>query len=251
MVFQLEKRMSNHVQFSLNYTWSHALDYGVNGTTGVGSNALIDPRNVAYPGTYGNSNYNVPNRLTFNSVFQSPWQATGWKKYLVEGWQVSPVVQVQAGLPYSATDYTTYPTVYVGTQAYSGIGSGMLGVAGSSQIPYTERNGYRQPNTYVFDLRLSKAFKVRERYNFEFTADGFNLFNHNNVTGVSTTSAYQMSNPKAGVAGTTTNPTLTPNSGSYVGAAGSQTSLFGVSSSGNSNFVYSPRQLQMGVRVTF
>ena len=251
MVFQLEKRMSNHVQFAMNYTWSHALDYGVNGTTGVGSNALIDPRNVAYPGTYGNSNYNVPNRLTFNSVMQSPWHATGWKKYLIEDWQMSPVVQIQAGLPYSVTNYTSKPVMFVGTQKYTGIASGMLGTGGSSQVPFTERNGYRQPNTYVFDLRLSKGFKVRERYNFEFTTDIFNLFNHDNVTGVSTTSAYQMNNPASGTAGTTTNPTLGPNSGSYTGVVGSQTSLFGVPSSGNSNFVYSPRQLQMGVRVTF
>ena len=248
LVLQLEKRLSNHIQFSANYTFSHALDYGVNGTTGASTYpAYVDPHNIKYA-QYGNSNYNVPNRFTLNSVILSPWQAQGWKKYLVEGWQASPVVQIQNGLPYSVTTYSSYyPIAYAGTQEIQAISSGMTGSGGSYQIPGTERNGWKQRGTFVFDLRLSKKVTISERYNLEFTADGFNLANHNNITGITTTAAYTGSTAAGGT------PVLSPNASSstIAGAAGSQYTLFGVPNSGNSNFVYGVRQLQLGARLTF
>jgi hypothetical protein len=255
LVLQLEKRMSNHIQFSANYTFSHALDYGVNGTTGASTYpAYVDPHNIKYA-QYGNSNYNVPNRFTLNSVMLSPWQAQGWKKYVVEGWQASPVVQIQNGLPYSATTYGFYPVAYEGTQEIQGVSSGVTGTGGSYQIPGTERNGWKQRGTFVFDLRLSKQVTIGERYHLEFTADGFNLANHNNITGINTTAAYSATNPAKPAVGTPSTtiavPLLSPNSSAYTGAAGSQSSLFGVPNSGNSNFVYGVRQLQLGVRLTF
>ena len=123
----------------------------------------------------------------------------------------------------------------------------MLGAGGSWQIPGTERDGYRQPPTYVFDLRLSKQFTITEGYKLEFSADGFNLFNHRNVTGVSSTSAYSISSPTAGTTGTTTNPTLIP----YSSAVTNGASQFMVPSSANSNFVYGTRQIQIGFRLLF
>jgi hypothetical protein len=44
---------------------------------------------------------------------------------------------------------------------------------------------------------------------------------------------------------------LSPYTSEITGAAGSQSSLFGVPSSGNSNFVYGTRQIQLGVRLLF
>ncbi len=253
-VIQLEKRMSNHVQFAANYTWSHALDYGVNGSTSASTYpAYVDPHNIKYA-QYGNSSYNVPNRFTLSAVLQSPWQAQGWKKYLVQGWEASPVLQIQNGLPYSATTYSFYPSVYQGTQEYQSVGNGMLGAGGSYQVPGSERNGWQQPATYVCDLRLAKQVTLGERYHVEFTADGFNLFNHRNVTGISTTAAYTGSTatPAAGTpASTITAPVLSPNTSYVSGAAGSQSSLFGVPNSANSNFVYGTRQIQLGARLTF
>ena len=254
LVIQLEKRLSNHVQFSANYTWSHALDYGVNGSTSASSYpAYVDPHNVKYA-QYGNSSYNVPNRFTINAILQSPWQAQGWKQYIVNGWQASPVVQIQNGLPYSATTYSFYPVTYAGTQEYQSVSNGMLGAGGSYQIPGSGRNAWQQPATYVFDMRLAKEVTLGERYHLKFTADGFNLFNHQNVTGISTTAAYTGSTvkPAAGTpASTISNPVLSPNTSYVLGAAGSQSSEFGTPNSANSNFVYGTRQIQLGLRLLF
>lgn len=243
---QVEKRFSNHVQFSANYTWSHALDNGVNGTTGAGTDNLIDPHNPGF-GLYGDSLYNVPNRFTLNAILEAPWKHSGWMKYLVDGWQAAPVVQLQNGLGNNIQTATSYPNVYVGTQEYQTPGGGMLGAGGSYQIPGTERDGYRQPNTYVTDLRFSKEFPITERYKFQFSADGFNIFNHVNVTGVNTTSAYTITSPSSGTAGATTNPTLTP----YTSAVSNGTTLWNVPTSANSNYVYGTRQIQFGVHFLF
>ena len=76
-------------------------------------------------------------------------------------------------------------------------------------------------------MKLSKIFKIHERYSLEFSGEGFNLFNHKNVTGTSTT-AYILS-------GTT----LTYQTG------------FGVPNTANSNFVFNTRQVQLGLRFKF
>ncbi len=254
LVIQLEKRLSNHVQFAANYTWSDALDYGVNGSTSASSYpAYVDPHNIKYA-QYGNSSYNVPNRFTVNAILQSPWRAQGWKSYIVQGWQASPVVQIQNGLPYSATTYSFYPVAYQGTQEYQSVSNGMLGAGGSYQIPGSGRNAWQQPNTYVFDMRLAKQVALGERYHLEFTADGFNLFNHQNLTGIATTAAYTGSTLKPATGtppSTITNPVLSPNTSFVQGAAGSQSPEFGRPNSTNSNFVYSTRQIQLGLRLLF
>jgi hypothetical protein len=246
-VFQVEKRMSNHVQMAMNYTWSHALDNGVNGTTGAASTpSLIDPANKDYS-VYGNSIYNVPNRLTINALLEAPWHHSGALKYVLDGWHAAPMMQMQNGLPYSAQTASATPAQYVGIQKFTGVSTGMLGSGGSFQIPGTERDGWRQPPTYVGDLRLSKQFPVYEQYKLEFSADVFNIFNHSNATGINTSSAYSISNPSSGTATTVNSPTLLPNSNAVV----SNSSMFGVPSSANSNFVYSTRQIQFGLRLTF
>ncbi len=253
LVIQLEKRMSNHVQFAMNYTWSHAIDDGVGENTNASSYATyVNPLNVKQY-EYGNSTFNVPNRFTFYSVLQSPWSASGWKKYLVEGWEASPVVQMQNGLPYSVTTYSSYyPLQYVATsptksQEFQSVAQGMLGAGGSYQMPGTGRNSWQQPATYVFDLRMAKQVTLAERYKLEFTADGFNLFNHRNVTSIYTTAAYTGATTSA--PGTSTSPVLSPYN--YVGAAGSQSSEFGLPNGANSNFVYGTRQIQLGARLQF
>jgi hypothetical protein len=217
----------------------------MNNTTGAGTSNFIDPRNPKF-GMYGNSLTNVPNRFTFNAIVQAPWQHQGWLKYAADGWQAAPMVQIQNGLGNTLSLGTAYPTQYVGTSEFQSIAGGLLGAGGSYQIPGTERNGYRQPSTYVVDMRLSKQFPIYEQYKLEFSADGFNLFNHRNVTGVSATSAYTLTNPTAGVAGTTATPALVPYNVTTSGA-----SEFNVPSSANSNYVYGTRQIQLGLRLTF
>jgi hypothetical protein len=214
MSVQANHRMSHHLQFSANYTWSHALDNGVNGQTFTATNSLFNPFDVN--SDYGNSIYNVPNRFVVNAIMTSPWKVNGFMKWLANDWEIAPVYQIQNGLPIS---------VGVSGNAPGGTVSGINGSGGANRI--LSRNSIRQPATWITDLRVSKSFAVTERYKFELLTDFFNLANKQNVTGVNTT-GYILS-------GTT----LTPNA------------VFDTRTSSNSNFVYSPRQIQLGARFHF
>src|SRR5260370_8353196 len=99
--------MSHHMQFSASYTWSHALDNGVNGTTFSDTNDFLDPFNINRD--YGNSSTNVPNRFVFNGILDSPWRLGGLVGPLPHHCDLSSVYQVQKRLPYSAVSSANSP----------------------------------------------------------------------------------------------------------------------------------------------
>jgi hypothetical protein len=244
LVAQFAHRLSNHIQLNANYTWSHALDYGENSTTGTSTNALLDPNNLR--ADYGNSNQNIPNRFVINAVATSPWQYRGWKSYLLNDYEASPSYQEQTGLPYSYGTSGTLSTAFLPTGNLSGVSSGVNGSGGAARLPGFDRNALNQAGTKVFDLRLSKRFNVTERVKLELLGEGFNLFNHQNVTGVNST-AYTV--------GTTTNAAkaVTGNTLTFnTNASNASQPLFGaVTSTNSSGFAYSPREVQLGFRAQF
>jgi hypothetical protein len=94
-------------------------------------------------------------------------------------------------------------------------------------IPELGRNSRQYPRTMVVDLRAQKDFALTEKYNLELIGEAFNLANHQNVTQVNTT-GYTFSG---------TNLQYNP-------AAGTP-------QNSNSNFAYSPRQVQLAIRLMF
>jgi hypothetical protein len=241
---QAEHRLNHHVQFSANYTWSHALDNGVNGTTFTATNAQLDPFNLTKE--YGNSIYNVPQRFSLNAVMDSPWHVNGWTKWLANDWELAPILQVQSGLPYSAFVTGNAPNTAAGNITQSGIN----GSGGTNRLDIG-RNTFQQPGTLIPDIRFAKKFPIKERYSLELIGDFFNIANKQNVTGVNTTaysivSSGTVTTPGGSVACSATSPCLSADVNSNTFAP-----VFGTNTSSNSNFVYSPRQIQIGARFHF
>jgi hypothetical protein len=242
LVAQFTHRLSHHVSVNANYTWSHALDYGENNTTGASATSLFDPTNIRLD--YGNSNQNVPNRFVAFAVVDSPWHVHGPLGYLANDFEISPDFQVQTGLPYSVniSGSSSTLTVTPGSPVQSLITtSSYNGSGGANRVPVFNRNAFQQPETYVVDLRASKRVVVRERYSLEFLAEAFNLANHQNVTSVNA-SAYTVSDVLQ--------------SGSKTIGAGNQllpysTPFSQITATDNSNFAYNIRQLQLGLRLQF
>ena len=175
------------------------------------------------------------------AVATSPWKASGWKSYLVNGYELSPSFSAQNGEPYSATvngSPTNLATSGSVTGYITGTSTGFTGSGGSTRIPGFQRDTFELPKTYVLDLRGSKRFTIRERYNLEFLAEAFNLPNHQNITATNTP-AYAF--------GTATGANGQPYSTltQYTGAA------FGSVGNSNNNMIYTPRQIQLGVRLQF
>jgi hypothetical protein len=245
MVVKVDHRMAHNLQFQANYTWSHALDYGQNNTTFTTVNAVLDPTNLRTD--YGNSGQNVPNRLVVTAIATSPWHAKGWMSYLLNDFEFSPSFAAQNGVPYSAS--ISGATTNLADSAYpsgfaTGISNSYNGTSftfGSVRAPILHRNAFRQPPTYVMDARVSKRIVYRERYQLEFLAEAFNLFNHQNVTAVNTT-VYSI-----GATRNLVTPSLSVNTLSASTANG----VFGAPTNSNSNNIYTPRQLQLGARIRF
>jgi hypothetical protein len=237
LALQVNHRLSHHVQFMANYTWAHALDSGVNGQTFTATNAVLDPKNPNKE--YGNSIYNVPNRLVLNAVMQSPWKYQGWAGHLLNDWTFSPVYQIQNGLPYS---------VNVSGNAPGSTVSGINGSGGTNRVDIG-RNTFTQPNTWIGDIRVSKAFKVREKYSVELLGDFFNIANKQNVTGVNTTGYFVSTGNVATAGGTVACSAAAPCLN--FNTDNSFNPLFGSITNTNSNFVYSPRQIQIGAKIKF
>jgi len=229
LVVDVQNRGNKYATFDANYTWSHALDFNQNESTSPSTNNWWDP-NGNPRANYGNSNFNVPNRFVAWALLTYPGTATGWKKYAVNGWHLNPVFQIQNGLPYS---------VGVSGTISGAAASGLVGSGNSGYLLQIGRNTIKAPTTIVTDTHLQKDIAINERYKVELVADAFNLMNHRNVTGVNGT-AYSITS--AG------NLTYQPFSekGGYTAESG-----FGAITNADSNFVYSQRQIQLGLKLDF
>ncbi len=220
---QLDHKFTRNLQFDANYTWSKALDYNQYIGTGSPTNNPIDPLNPSLRPEYGLSPNDVRDRFVANMVWTPILgNLTGWKNSVANGWGVSPIFQAQTGLPYS---------LGVTGSNSEGALSGPLG-SGVARLPFL-RNTYNYPRTFVLDTRVSKRIPFGDRYSFELLGELFNALNHQNVTGVGTT-GYAISTP----------------TGSPNGLLTYQPS-FGATQTSNSNYIYSPRQVQIGARFNF
>jgi Carboxypeptidase regulatory-like domain len=240
LAVQLNRRMTNHLQLSSSYTWSHSLDYGQNASTFSDTNDLLVPNNLKLE--YGNSIFNVPDRFVFTAIAESPWKVRGALGYLANDWQLAPIYASQSGLPYSLVTAGTPPcltlstttdpvTGNVTTVCAKALGSGINGSNGRKGIDFVGRNTFVMKRTIDMDLRLSKKVRFGDRYSAEILGEAFNIFNHQNVTGVNNTGYI--------IGGTVTAPALSYNSS------------FGSVTNSNSNFAYTSRQIQIGFRFFF
>jgi hypothetical protein len=244
LALQLDRRYANGFSLLTNFTWSHALDDNPYESTVVPTYTAYDPTNLGLE--HGNSATDVRLRYVGALIFEPRTHFTGLGKELLGGWRIAPLAQLQTGLPYTpyvsgsvsgltvpnGTDGCTATTGCGVTPAYKGLnGSG----SSADRLPVIDRNTYRYPKTAVYDMRLGKNFAVpvpagSEPMRLEFMADLFNVMNHQNITAISN-EAYTLS-------GTTLSPFTAGNAfGSYTNA--------------NSNFTYSPRQLQVALRLHF
>jgi hypothetical protein len=101
LLASLTKRESNiphigDVFFTLAYTWSHNLDNGSGFNSRNTQIASYDHHVL-----YGNSDFDVPQRLTFSGGWELPF-ARMWAdgpKRLTTGWSLYPIIFAQSGIP--------------------------------------------------------------------------------------------------------------------------------------------------------
>jgi hypothetical protein len=227
LAVQLNRRYSHGLSILSNFTWAHAQDFNPYIGTGVPTFNVFDPTDLRKE--YGNSSLDVRHRFVFAGIYEPQVHINGWEKYLVDGWRIAPVLQIQNGLPYS-------PKVTGGTSAgefktINGVGSS------ADRIDILGRNQFTMPKTANVDLRVGKNFYLPDTrigsYRLEIFAEAFNLLNHQNITSVSN-GAYSIPSGNATLQNTLN---FLPSYGTYLNS--------------NSNNIYSQRQMQLSARLHF
>ncbi len=204
-----------------NYTWAHALDNlsstfteSSGGSNGIGNLGYLNP---AIPSLdYGNSDFDVRHRYVLSAIWNEPLFSSGkgWQRQVLGGWNLAPIFQVRSGVPLTVSDstnslnattgpygiprYSSASSFGVNTGSGVAIGPnnfnlltlpvadsyvGALGISdfGPYPVNMTARNAFRGPGAWNIDMSLMKNFQLTERFQLQFRAEAFDLFNHHNM----------------------------------------------------------------------
>ena len=176
LALQLQRRLSRGFQFIASYTFSKAEDDKPDQTAvvpGGGDDAKVVENSRNIRGDYGRSDVDLPHRFVFSPVytFGSYNSESAIMRGLLSDWTISGIMQLQSGFPYSAQ---------------IGADVNRDGNSRNDRVPGTERNSFRTPNTYIFDVRLARAIRFGENMQLRLIGEGFNLFNRTNMLAANT-----------------------------------------------------------------
>jgi hypothetical protein len=200
------------LELTLAYTYSHSIDNSSDryDSSFVNSYALNSYR--------ASSSFDQRHIFTVSYIYTLPIfkHTNGLKGSLLGGWQVSGITTAQSGEPVTIVNGGTYDNAGVGNSVGSGSFADLVGdphgpkpqfnpVPGIPYGPLLDNPGaYSQPTGLTFgnsgrdslagpgrlnfDMGLFKHFKLRESMALEFRAEGFNVFNHPQWSGINNTS---------------------------------------------------------------
>lgn len=105
----VEKAATHNLYFQLSYTWAHALDDASSfENAGFGSASTRGYNQWAPELNYGDSNFDVRQRLVFSPIYISPTfrRTAEWYNPLnlaLSGWEVSGIVTLASGFPFDVS----------------------------------------------------------------------------------------------------------------------------------------------------
>jgi Carboxypeptidase regulatory-like domain len=251
LLVSVQKRFSNSWNTIFSYTWAKSLDNSsgwFNAENGTGGGSVVqnffDPHNA-----YGVSSYDIRNTVSWSTLYALPfgkgqrWLQSGLSSYVLGGWRVNYLFQAHSGQPYnlsvggdpanisgnngSVTGYSR-PNL-VGDPSQGSCGATPIGKRGPSgfcmfnsaafSIPSGSFGNvgkmvYTAPYYNNMDLSLIKDTTLHENINLEIRAEAFNIYNAMIIGNPGTT----IGNSSAGLA---------------------------------TNIGNTPRELQLGAKVTF
>jgi hypothetical protein len=192
----VNRRFQRNVQGQLAYTWSHCIDNS-SSTSGLeGGLPIMNPYNAS--SDRGNCLFDRRQNLVASSVVALPFHGKFAGHQLVEGWQLSGIVIVRTGLPFtpnvgfdqaglgSSSATVVRPNLAAGRTA-DNITTGKLAQwfdksAFPLETPGTLGNAGRNilfgPGFWNVDFSAIKNTKISERLSLQFRAEFFNILNH-------------------------------------------------------------------------
>jgi Carboxypeptidase regulatory-like domain len=202
----LNRHWTNGLQFRGVYTFSKTLDDGDNLNTSVATNSPAFVADPVHPSAdYGRASFDVRHSGVIQASYDLPFGRSNsslgasWKKQLLADWQVSGIVTLQSGLPFTpqlsynpSNDGDTRNPVrpswnpnFSGNVVLGGPNRYFNPIAFIQPLPGTYgtvgRNILVGPSLAQFDLSLAKRWSLSERLGLQFRTEFFNLLNHTNL----------------------------------------------------------------------
>jgi hypothetical protein len=216
--FTLSRRLQRGLFFQAAYTFSKNIDNvsgsqstdELNATRAGQGGANILNNNPS--SNRALSDFDRPHRFVVSYSYDIPMPENSFfDNQFFKGWSVSGIITYQNGLPFSVTDSTSggaFGNLGGGTATFSGACTSrdqfytsgttqarlnnylnpacfrtafdVPNAAGAGATAYgnVPRNAFRAPFQQNWDFSVSKRFTLRERHQFQFRTDFFNLFNH-------------------------------------------------------------------------
>ena len=233
LVLQANRRLTNGLQFQSSYTLSRSYDNGQSSVTFTSNNLPFNA--FDQQGENSLSNFDRRQKFVTSLIYNTNFKGgSKGSRAVLNGWTFAPILNAFSGARYTSNiTGSITPTAY-GFASNTTPGGGVNGSGGATRFALLPRNFFKQPKIWYVDMRISRRFRITESTKLELLAEGFNLFNRTQVTGLNTTIyAFSTMGCPAGFA-----QCLTPNA-PYRTVTGADSTLF------------RERQIQLAVRFQF
>jgi len=220
---KLQQQYRNGVSYLVAFTYAKSLD-DAGGFSETNASSSTIPQNSACPGCeYGRSDFDSKMRLVLSPVVELPWgkgkhflNHGGIAAALAGGWQLSSLVQVQTGRPFTvftgngagslsqnntdrpnqvANPNTGLKTVkhWFNTNAFVPATTTITTTTGSQIVVpgfgNEQRNAIEGPGLVQWDATIQRNFHIVGRYNAALLFQGFDILNHPNFLNPTATAA--------------------------------------------------------------
>lgn len=197
----LNRRYAQGLQFGLAYTFSKVITDSPDDRSTIAQ----DVRNLRADRAL--ASFDKTHIFVTNFVYELPFyrNAAGLIYNLLGGWQIGAIVRAESGLPQTVfISPNRANSFYGGSQRPDLVGdpwkdapktvakwfnTDAFALPALNTFGNAGRCLFRGPGIHLWDLSIYKGFKVSERVKMQFRAEMFNAFNHTNFSGVGTTFA--------------------------------------------------------------
>lgn len=189
LLLSLQRRSSNGLSGSGNWTWSKCVSDVVNYTPGMAGIDLVKPNDPAYDrGSCGSTD--IRHVVNLSTVYQLPHLADGAVGVLANDWQLSAIVRAQSGSHFYAT--TGVDSALTGQadqrpnqvrdnpylkQGYQWLDPRAFQAPGPGTYGDHKRNSLVGPGRINVDMGLVRSVPIGGRREVQFRAEAFNVFN--------------------------------------------------------------------------
>lgn len=197
----LRRPFSNGLLVAVNYTWSHEID---NGSNGSGDGDESSPQNpLCLSCDRASGTWDARHVINGNAVYQLPFglgkpmlNQRGIASTIAGNWELTSTALARTGFPVNVLMPSSYtaPDGASGTERPDLVPGVSLTPPGGKTVeewinpaafanPAGEsgtapRNLLRGPGTWQVDLGAGKRFPLWERWQLQFRAEFYNVFNH-------------------------------------------------------------------------